>query len=224
MADTQLRFIQIGGAHDFTVPVADMADYPVEQDVVLARQIDTTWGGKTYTYQKYNKKRWLLHFNDITEASWGTLGSIAQQGYDFALYYGSLVGVASGLYATCFYAGPTWPRNETALGLFTVDFLVEQVTSNTDTAEVGTVKLYEGTAYTTVGTVDFAGTASGITVMNNDGVLNGRMWFNFNGGTLWFPLPGFGANWHRETNVAETYLYHKADSTGTVPFAIITVE
>ncbi len=223
MSDTQLRFKQLGGSIDFTVPVADMADYPVEQEVVLERQIDTTWGGKTYTYQRFTKKRWSIHFNDISDTSCATLGSIAQQAFDFALYYGTDVANSVGLYATCFFPSASWYPRETAYGLWTVDFIAEQVIGQ-GLSEEGTtlvLKHYNGTAAIAAVEVTFAAVADSFEIKNVDINGNGILYASFDGGVNYTQIIGYGAQQPAGPGIAQASIFLRGT---TVPYEIITHE
>jgi len=83
MADLQFKFDNqpYGGTTTWTVPVADMPDYPYGPGEDIEESNFRADTGALWTYRKYDKKYWDLNFVDISDASKGTLEAIALADY-----------------------------------------------------------------------------------------------------------------------------------------------
>jgi len=75
MSDLQFKFdnaADYGGTTTWTVPLADMPDYPYEYGRMIEERFYRADEGALWTYRKYTKQFWILHLVEISDASKGT--------------------------------------------------------------------------------------------------------------------------------------------------------
>ena len=90
MSDLQFKFdneTAYGGTTDWTVPVADMPDYPYSPGTMVNERQFRADGGQLWSYRKYKRRFWDLNWVDISDAAAGTIAELygANKDIDFFL-------------------------------------------------------------------------------------------------------------------------------------------
>lgn len=88
MSDLQFKFdneTAYGGTIDWTVPLADMPDYPYSPGTMVNERQWRADGGLMWTYRKWKKRVWELNWVDISDAAIGTIAELygADKDIDF---------------------------------------------------------------------------------------------------------------------------------------------
>jgi hypothetical protein len=122
--------LTLGSTYDFFVPDGDMPDENNSRGYTVSRDINTTYGGNTFVYEKSKIRKWSMSFNDVSTATKDSLDFIAngffKQRPIGICYYGSLV-TAGATPSTMFTQGQCWGTclieldgmpKETAYGLW----------------------------------------------------------------------------------------------------------
>lgn len=104
---------------------ADLPNYPWFDAVIDNKVVYRTAGGKTWIYKRFQKRRFELYFEDVSDDCAATMGSLALAGTKFR--FRVLDGASTEHVGTYCYVGDDWVAPAQSYALCTFTFPMEEI-------------------------------------------------------------------------------------------------